>query len=288
MKIGIGLPAAVPHVQGTLLLEWARQADAGPFSSLSILDRLVYPNFEPLITLASVASITSRIRLITTVLLATLRNPGILAKQAATLDVLSGGRLTLGLGVGGREDDFLAAPASFHTRGKRFDQQLALMTRVWSGQPVSEKAGVIGPAPARAGGPEVLLGGYSAVAIQRLSRWGEGFIGGGRAPDQTGQFFRLTEEAWQQGGRPGKPRLVGCSYYGLGPQADEGIAAALGDYYSFLGPMVQQMIARVPATPEAIRATIQAYEDQGADEVIFWPAIAELDQIHRLTDVIGG
>src|SRR5439155_1531758 len=130
--------------------------------------------------------------------------------------------------------------------------------------------------------------GYSPAAVERLSRWGNGFIGGSRAPDQAGQFFRLTEEAWKKGNRPGKPRLVACSYFGLGPHAQEGIAATIGDYYSFLGPAVQQMIARVPSTPEVIRATIQALEEQGADEVIFWPAIAELDQIDRLADVIRG
>src|SRR5579885_3557594 len=138
MKIGIGLPATIPDVQGSLILDWARQAEAANFSSLGIIERLVYGNYEPLITLAATAGVTSRIRLMTTVLLAPLRNPGMLAKQAASLDALSGGRLTLGLGVGGREDDFQAAPASFHRRGKQLDEQLALMTRVWSGQPVSD------------------------------------------------------------------------------------------------------------------------------------------------------
>ena len=147
MDVGIGLPAAIPGVSGASTIEWAQKAEAGPFSSVGLVDRLVYPNFEPLITLAAVAGATQRIRLATTVLLAPLRNPGILAKQAASLDALSGGRLPLGVGVGGREDDYLAAPAQFNTRARRFDEQLETMKRIWAGGPAGENAGPIGPPP---------------------------------------------------------------------------------------------------------------------------------------------
>ncbi|MDQ3862390.1 MAG: LLM class flavin-dependent oxidoreductase, partial [Actinomycetota bacterium] len=145
MDIGIGLPATIPGTRGTLILDWAKRADSGPFSSLAILDRLVYPNYEPLTTLAAAAAVTDRVRLMPTVLLAPLRGAGVLAKQAATIDALSGGRLTLGLGVGAREEDFQFAPASFHDRGRRFEEQLELMKRVWSGQPVSGEVGPVGP-----------------------------------------------------------------------------------------------------------------------------------------------
>jgi alkanesulfonate monooxygenase SsuD/methylene tetrahydromethanopterin reductase-like flavin-dependent oxidoreductase (luciferase family) len=178
MDIAIGLPATIPGTKGSLVLEWAKRADSGPFSSLGILDRLVYPNHEPLITLAAAAAVTERVRLMTTVLLAPLRRAGVLAKQAATIDALSGGRLTLGLGVGAREDDFQFAPASFHDRGRRFEEQLELMKRVWSGQPVSDEIGPVGPPPVQAGGPELLIGGYTPVSVRRVGRWGDGFISG--------------------------------------------------------------------------------------------------------------
>jgi len=153
MKIGIGLPATTPGVQGKLILDWARQADAGPFSSLGLIDRIVYDNYEPLITLAAVAGATERIRLATTVLLAPLRNGALLAKQSASLDALSGGRLTLGLAVGGREDDYQIAETSLKNRGKRFVEQLALMERIWSGQLLEGENEPIGPKPVQPGGP---------------------------------------------------------------------------------------------------------------------------------------
>src|SRR5918992_4571981 len=149
MDIGIGLPATIPWTNAPLILEWAKRADSSPFSSLGILDRLVYLNYEPLITLAAAAAVTERVRLMSTVLIAPLRGAGVLAKQAATIDALSGGRLTLGLGVGAREDDFQAAPASFHDRARRFEEQLAIMKRVWSVQPLSDEVGAVGPTPAR-------------------------------------------------------------------------------------------------------------------------------------------
>jgi alkanesulfonate monooxygenase SsuD/methylene tetrahydromethanopterin reductase-like flavin-dependent oxidoreductase (luciferase family) len=288
MKIGVGLPATIPHVEGRLILDWARQAEAAGFSSLGIVDRLVYGNYEPLITLAAAAGATSRIRLMTTVLLAPLHNPGVLAKQAASLDALSGGRLTLGVGVGPREDDYLAAPASFQARGKQLNEQLALMTRVWLGQPVSDQVGNIGPLPARDGGPEVLIGGNTPTAIQRLAHWGHGYISGGAPPEQAAQFFHTAEEVWQKAGKAGRPRFVACTYYGLGPNAADRVMAYIGSYYSFMGSMARMMAQALPSTPEAVQTAIKGYSDIGVDELILLPCIADLDQIKRLADIVQG
>ena len=154
MDIGIGLPATIPWTNAPLILEWAKRADSSPFSSLGILDRLVYPNYEPLITLSAAAAVTERVRLMTTVLIAPLRRAGVLAKQAATIDALSGGRLTLGLGVGARENDFQFAPASFHDRTLDAMQELGE---------------IAGPALAgilwQTGGVFVLFGVRIAIAI---------------------------------------------------------------------------------------------------------------------------
>ena len=287
MQIGIGHPGTIPGVAGQLILEWAKRADAGPFSSLGSLDRLVYANYDPLMTLAAAAAVTQRIRLMTTVLLAPLHNTGVLAKQTASLDALSGGRLTLGVGVGGREDDFLAAPASLHDRGKRFEAQLDTLKRAWSGQPLANDIGPVGPPPVQSGGPELLIGGYGPVAIKRVSRWGDGYIAGGAPPAMSRQGYDLAEQAWKAAGRSGKPRFVAGMYWGLGPNAAERAGAYIRHYYTFLGPMAEQMASSVPSTPEAVKAAIQAYADVGVDELICWPCIPDLDQVDRLAELIG-
>jgi alkanesulfonate monooxygenase SsuD/methylene tetrahydromethanopterin reductase-like flavin-dependent oxidoreductase (luciferase family) len=110
MEVGIGLPATVPGVTRDDLLEWARRADSAGFSSLGVLDRLVYPNYEPLIALAAAAAVTERIRLMTDILLLPQRaNAALVAKQALTVHSLSEGRLVLGVAAGLREDDYEAS-----------------------------------------------------------------------------------------------------------------------------------------------------------------------------------
>ena len=285
MKIGIGLPASIPGVSGDIVLDWARRADAGPFSSVGMIDRIVYGNHDPLIALAAAAAVTTRVQLMTAVLLAPLRNAGVLAKQAATLDALSGGRLTLGFGVGGREDDFRAAPAVFRTRGRRFDEQLALMARAWNGEPLADDVGPVGPTPTRVGGPEILIGGGSPAAIARVGRWGQGYIAGAGGPERAAVGFRAAEAAWTAGGRSGRPRLAAVIYFALGPDAAERGTPSILGYY---GPQLGQRLAQgMPASEEGIRATIQAFVNVGADEVVFLPTIPELDQVDRLAELAG-
>jgi alkanesulfonate monooxygenase SsuD/methylene tetrahydromethanopterin reductase-like flavin-dependent oxidoreductase (luciferase family) len=286
MRVGIGLPSTIPGTRGALIVDWARHADAGPFSSLGVLDRVVYPNYEPLITLTAAAVVTTRARLITTVLIATLRDAAMLAKQSASLDALSGGRLTLGLGVGGRDDDFVAVEKDIHTRGRRFEAELEAMYRIWAGKPLSGEVGAIGPAPAQSGGPEVLIGGYSPAAIQRVGRRGAGYIAGGAPPAQARQGYEVALAAWKEAGREGTPRFVGASYFGLGEDARAKAGSYIRDYYSFMGPRADAIANGLPATAEAVKATIQAFTDVGADELILWPCIPELDQVDRLAELV--
>ena len=286
MQISLGLPSTIPGVPGELLFDWARQAEAGPFTSLGVIGRLVYPNYEPLITLAAMTSITRRIRLMSAALLAPLYNSGVLAKQVASIDALSDGRLTLGLGIGAREDDYRAAPSSFQQRGRTFDEQLATMKRVWSGQPLSEGMGPIGPSPVQQGGPELLIGGRADVALKRVAHWANGYINSESNPQLALQNYRRVEEFWKAEGRTGRPRFVGITYFGLGPGAREHINSYLLEYYAFRGPAAETIANAAASTPETVKETLRKFADIGMDELLFWPCVPQLEQIERLADLV--
>lgn len=281
MNIGIGLPIGDPAT----LLTWARRADAGPFSTLGLLDRLVYDNPEPLVALALLAGATSRIRVQTEVLLAPLRDTALLAKQAATLDQMSGGRLVLGLGVGGRDDDHQAAGIDKRTRGRRLDEQMALMRRLWSGEPYGHDIGPIGPAPARPGGPEVLFGGFKPAAIERVARWGDGFLAAAPLSWADG-LFDTARRFWKEYDRDGEPRIVAQINVALGPEdVIRDARANMHAYYAFTG-MSDRMVAGLCTTPTEIRAAITAFTDLGADEVMLYCHGLDPNQVDRLAEVL--
>ncbi|MFF4016081.1 LLM class flavin-dependent oxidoreductase [Streptomyces sp. NPDC001843] len=281
MNVGIGLPIGDPAT----LITWAQRADAGPFSTLGLLDRMVYDNPEPLVALAVLAGATSRIRVQTEVLLAPLRDTALLAKQAATLDRMAGGRLVLGLGVGGRDDDHQVTGTDIRTRGRRLDEQMAVMRRLWSGEPYGDGIGPIGPAPARPGGPEVLFGGFKPAAIERVARWGDGFLAAA-APSWAGGLFDTARRFWQEYGRDGEPRIVAQVNVALGSEDVVREARAnMHAYYTFTG-MSDRMVAGMLTTPAEIRDAVAAFADLGADEVVLYCYGLDPDQVDRLADVL--
>ncbi|MHC3467406.1 LLM class flavin-dependent oxidoreductase [Streptomyces sp. 7R007] len=281
MNVGIGLPVADPAG----LLTWARRADAGPFSTLGLLDRLVYDNPEPLTALAVLAGATTRVRVQTEVLLAPLRDTALLAKQAATVDRMTGGRLVLGLGVGGRDDDHRAAGTDPRTRGRRLDAQLALLRRLWSGEPYGDDVGPIGPAPARPGGPEVLFGGFQPPALERVARWGDGFLAAA-PPSWAGGLFDTVRRFWKEYGRDGAPRIVAQVNVALGPDdVVDDARAAMHAYYAFTG-RADTMVAAMLTTPAGIRDAIDRFTDLGADEVMLYCYGRDPHQVDRLADLL--
>jgi alkanesulfonate monooxygenase SsuD/methylene tetrahydromethanopterin reductase-like flavin-dependent oxidoreductase (luciferase family) len=276
MKIGIGLPVDDPDV----LREWAVRADDGPFSTLGLLDRLVWHNPEPLVTLATLAGVTRRIRLQTEVLLAPLRGTALLAKQVATLDRLCGGRFTLGLGVGGRADDHAAACVGLRDRGRRLDEQLVRMRDLWGGRTP------IGPVLASPGGPELLFGAFRPAALARVARFGDGLLCAA-PPAWAGDLFRAVERDWAEHGRCGRPRLVGQVNVALGPDAVADAArAAMSAYYGFIGD-ADRMLGGLLTTPDRVRAAVRAYADLGADEVVLYCWATDVAQVDRMADLVS-
>jgi alkanesulfonate monooxygenase SsuD/methylene tetrahydromethanopterin reductase-like flavin-dependent oxidoreductase (luciferase family) len=278
LDVGIGLPAMIRGVDRARLLAWARQAEEAGFSTLGTLDRLVYPNYEPTIALAAAAAVTERIRLTTAVMLLPWRNnAAFVAKQAATLHHLSGGRLVLGLAVGRREDDYEQSHSDFHDRGERFERMLEQMEAIWQD---SEGIGPPLDTP-----PALLIGGSVDAAFKRVARYGAGWIMGGGTPEMLAEAKQKAEAAWEEAGRDGEPRIAALAYYALGENAEEAAEKDLKHYYSWLGEETAQMIADSAATDEeTIKGYQQAFEEAGCDELIWFPTDADPDQVDLLAD----
>lgn len=280
MDVGVALPNAVPGTTGAQLTEWARRAEARGFSSLGTIDRVLYDNYEPLIALAAAAAVTERIGLATTVLLAPLRtNTAELAKQALSVNALSAGRLTLGVGLGAREDDYEVSDVELRGRGKRLDAMLAEMKEIWDGD---------GIGPSVAGAPRLIVGGHADAAYTRAARFADGWIAAGSGPDQARAGIESARAAWSEAGREGEPHLMALAYFSLGDRAEEDVREGLMHYYAWLGDEVAAMIAGSAAKDaDAVKRYVVAYEEIGCDELIFCPSSADARQVDLLADAAG-
>jgi alkanesulfonate monooxygenase SsuD/methylene tetrahydromethanopterin reductase-like flavin-dependent oxidoreductase (luciferase family) len=283
MKIAIGLPNPIPGTDGETLIEWARRADTAGFSSLATIDRIVYPSYEPLTALAAAAAATERIGLVPNILIAPARDAAMLAKVTASVDRLSGGRLVLGLGVGGRKDDFEAVGRDFSTRGRYFDHQLERMNSLWKGEEVSATGKATVPQPGRV--IPILVGGRSDKVVERVVRWGVGYTAGGGGAELMAPIAKKVRAAWAEAGREGEPRLVALTYFALGPDAEEG-RSYIKDYYAVVGPRADRMAASLPTSTETLKEVVSSLADLGVDELVCDPTIARLDQVDRLADAL--
>ena len=280
MDIGIGLPTTIAGADGKQLTEWARRADDAGFSSLGVLDRIVYRNYEPLVALAAAAAVTERIKLLTGILIAPYRvNAALLAKQAASVHALSGGRLVLGTAVGAREDDYEASAVPFSKRGARFDQMLAEIKSVWAGE---EKgfAGGVGP-DVSDDPPKLVIGGTVDAAYRRAAA-ADGWINGGSPPDAFAEARRKLEAAWSAAGRDGKPYAGSLAYFALGDNAEADAQKGVGGYYEWLGDFADQIVGSVAKDEGTVKGYIQAFEAAGCDELIFFPSSADPEQVDLL------
>ncbi|SHG61512.1 LLM class flavin-dependent oxidoreductase [Streptoalloteichus hindustanus] len=274
MRIGIGLPNTTPGTDGPLVLDWARRADDGPFSSLAVLDRLVYDSLEPFTTLAAAAAVTTRVRLATMIAIGPLRAAALLAKQAASVNALASGRLTLGLAVGARLDDYAAAGVEHRGRGERLSEQLAYLRGAGDDQVSPPTDGI-----------EILVGGASGQAYTRMARYADGYAHGGGPPRAFASAATRAVAAWRHLGRPGRPRLWGQGYFALGDP--ERGAAYLRDYYAFTGPFAERIAAGLLTDARQVRDFVRGYAAAGCDELVLLPAVSDPAEVDRLAEVVA-
>jgi alkanesulfonate monooxygenase SsuD/methylene tetrahydromethanopterin reductase-like flavin-dependent oxidoreductase (luciferase family) len=271
LEVGVGLPAVVPGATAELCQEWAREADTGPFSTLGCHDRLAWESVECFAALESAARVTGRIGLSSLVLIAPTRSAEWIATRAAAIQELSGGRLTLGVGIGPRPDDYQAAGADFHTRGRRLEDQLHELRARW-GQTSAK--------------PRLLVGGGGDLALDRMARHADGYVhGGGPARAFKGAADRALA-AWYDAGRTGRPWLVGTGYFALGGAREAG-KDFLRSYYRFVGPFAERIADGVLTGRSEIEELMAGYAEAGCDELVLFPTVPRIQQLELLAGAVG-
>jgi alkanesulfonate monooxygenase SsuD/methylene tetrahydromethanopterin reductase-like flavin-dependent oxidoreductase (luciferase family) len=278
VRVGIGLPTVIPGTDGRTIVEWARAAEDAGFATLAVIDRLLYDGFEPVIALAAAAAATERIGLMTSTLVAPSRtNTALLAKQLASVSVIGDGRLTVGLSIGSRVEDYEAGGVPTAGRGQRLEAQVAELRRMWSD-------GDIGPTLARV--PPILLGGYADAVPRRVAAHADGWIGGGAGVERFAMTAPAVRAAWAEAGRDGEPVFAGIGYFALGPDARATADAYLLRYYAYAGDGAGRIAAGASTDPATVAATVAAYAAAGCDELLLFPCTADLAEVARLAGVL--
>lgn len=276
------------------LQTWARVIDSGPFSSLCWGERIAFDNPHSLTLLGAVAAWTDRVRLVTTVVVPQLHDPVMLAKALATGDLLCGGRLTVGLGVGGREEDYRAVgadPASQTMRGMA--DRVAVMRRVWAGEKVTESVLPVGPAPVQSGGPRLLVGTIGPRTVRSAAQWADGLAGTtlDLDVDRQNELFDVARTAWAQAGKPA-PHLATSFWFaiGEGDTPREQVHRHLLRYMNWIPANVVDAMAPMTGwagTERELLDVLRRFEDIGTDEIHLIPTSSDVEQVRKIAEVVN-
>ena len=281
MDVGMGVPNALLDVEGPELVAWARRAEQRGFSVLGTIGRIAYGSHEELIALAGAAGATERIELMTTVLVAPPRQAVLLAKQAATLQAVSGGRFRLGLGIGGRDDDWLALGEEPKDKGQKLEECVATCRSVWAGRKPDGALLPVGPKPSHL---PIVLGGYSDPAFRRAGRLAEAFVAGPMPPEAVAGAYEVVKAGAAQAQRDA-PALYAARYVAIGDDVADEADRNARSYYGFGGDAVVQRVQRgILRSSEDVRETLDNLEQAGVVEVCLWPLARSIDQVDRVAD----
>ncbi len=283
-----------PNLDAATLKAWALFVDGGPFSSLCWGERMAFDNPESLTLLGALAAWTDRVHLVTTVIIPQLHDPVMLAKALATGDMLSGGRLTVGFGVGGRHEDYRAAGADPATQTMRdMADRVAVMKRVWSGEKVTDSTLPVGPPPIQAGGPKLLVGTMGPKTTRHAAGWADGLAGTtlDLDVDKQNELFDVARDAWRQAGNPA-PHLATSFWFAIG-DGDAPRKQVHGHLLRYMNWIPAETVdAMAPTTgwagtEDQLRAVLRRFADIGTDEVHLIPTSSDIDQVRRVADVVA-
>jgi alkanesulfonate monooxygenase SsuD/methylene tetrahydromethanopterin reductase-like flavin-dependent oxidoreductase (luciferase family) len=285
VKIGIGLPNTMAHeTDRALMLDWARLADQAGFDVLGTIDKPNYDSWDPLTTLAGVAGVTERIGLATTIMQLPPRNEVLVAKQAAVVDQLSGGRLVLGLAQGGREDDYELFGVPFRGRSQRFERQIERIRQIWRDARASDRQhGVLGPAPVQEPGPPIWVGASTPKSVERAARVADGFLFGTAGSAAMAERAPGIRELFARNGKP-DATVAGLAYVGIGDDPQRALDEAAHHvlrYYGRLWTEPENLIHHGPAAK--VTEELAAYGGS-VDVLVVFPQIPQLEQVERLAE----
>jgi alkanesulfonate monooxygenase SsuD/methylene tetrahydromethanopterin reductase-like flavin-dependent oxidoreductase (luciferase family) len=290
VKIGLCFPYSQDDLSRDVMLEWFRRVDAGPFSAISCGERIVGSGVDMMALLAAAAAVTKRVEIVPTLYVLPMHPAIKVAKHAATLDLISGGRTTITVGIGGRLQDYQCMEKEALRRHAKMDEQVAQIRRIWAGEPPFEGAAPVGPKPVRPGGPPILAGVMGPKAIARAAKWADGVYSwsGNGVVAEMKQQQECVVAAWQDAGRDTAPRRVAGFWYSLAPNADEKLKAYVYKYLEFLGAGPARIMAdRVDrSSADAVRATLDDFEELGVEECWLNSATAEFSEIDNLLEII--
>ena len=288
MRLSMTLPTMAGGIDRGLLRAWCQAVDEGPFHALAVGERIGFDNLEMQTTLTFAAAATERVRLASTLTILPMYATAWAAKSLATLDVVSGGRLDLVVGVGGRRHDYDRAERSFAGRHQRLDDQVAELRRIWAGGDVD---GVpVGPAPVQSGGPPIFASAMGPKSTARAARWADGNMGFSLAPDTDDHetSIRTMVDAWAAAGRAERPYVSTSFWCSLGDGAAAELDGYARRYLGIFGDEAAAMMASMcsAAGAEVTLASIDRCRAAGMDELYLVPTSSDPDHLSELIDLI--
>ncbi|WP_405494878.1 LLM class flavin-dependent oxidoreductase [Nocardia sp. NBC_00511] len=292
MKIGVALPQMAPGYGPGTTVDWARRIDAGPFSSVSVGERVTFSNPEMVATLGACAAVTERVQVLGNLWVLPQHPVAMVAQQIGTLDQLSNGRLEVAVGVGGREHDYRALGANFTGRHQQLDDKVAELKSLLAGEPPFEGADPVGPTCVQPGGPIILAGAMGPKAMRRAARWAGGISGfsiAGNA-EEIAKVGELADRCWAEAGRTTTPRKVSGCFTALGVgDASEALRSFTAHYLGFLGPKLAGMVAASAraSSPEVLADILDGAAQAGCDEFILVPAVTDLKFLEVAAEVVA-
>ena len=290
--IGLAWVTPAPLTQPENVVKFAQQCEVMGCHSIWTIDRIAYDNLEPLTLLAAAAGATQNIRLGTSVLLGNLRHPSHLAKIVATLDFISNGRITLGLGFGSRQNDYTAVEVPFEHRGSRAVEQVELMKRLWTEDHVTHKGKffnvqnlTLGPRPVQRPHPPLWTGGSAETALKRAGAWANGFICGSSAiPDFPATWEKISGYAKAAGRDPNKITKAGLTFMAINDDQAKAVKTVEDYVMRYYGRLRADVAnTSLVGSPAAIADRIGAFLSKGLDTLI----IGLADPDPRQLDLFG-